>query len=506
VDQPRRVQAALPRRVVPAALLAALLAATACGTRVERPRAAPVLPSVPGAADGPVTEPAPGDDTAAPPATTETTAAGGAAAPAPIARPGRAAGSAGPAASPTTAPAGAPRSTSAAVAPPKASEQRSAPSAKALPPPVGETPPGKKSPAIFANVGTHSGVGGATLFPVVQGVQVWVQHINARGGLNGHEVKLILFDDGGDPARHRAQVQEAIERHKAIAFLGNTEVLSGRGSVEYLTQKRVPVVGMDTGEPWAYQSPMYFPQSSAGDALTYTFVASIAQLMVPAGKKKLGTLVCAEAQICTDADRIFGDNAPKLGFDHVYRAKASLTQPDFTAECLAARNAGVEVFFIMLVTNTTQRAAASCARQGYRPNFATASAIVADRLKDDPNFDGLVAPSQVFPWYQTGTPATDEYQQAMRTFGKDVAPGAAPPVGWAAGKLMERAAANLPEPPTSAAILEGLWALKADTLGGITAPLTFVRDQPPTPVSCWFNMAIRDGAWVSPDGFRMHCR
>lgn len=487
-----------------------LLAASGCGTRVERSSATPAAtsaPASPAAVTGP--EPSRSVRTAAPNSATGGTPVpsveGGAAAAAGSANPvspGRAGGTS----KSTTTTASASKTAAAAAATPAPR-----PSPAAAPPPAGDTGRGregttKKSPAIFANVGTHSGVGGATLFPVVQGVQVWVQRINAAGGLNGHEVKLLLFDDGGDPARHRAQVQEAIERHKAIAFLGNTEVLSGRGSVEYLTQKRVPVVGMDTGEPWAYESPMYFPQSSAGDALTYTFVASTAQLMVPAGKTKLGTLVCHEAQICTDADRIFADAAPKLGFEHAYRGKASLAQPDFTAECLAARNAGVEVFFIMLVTNTTQRAAASCARQGYRPNFATASAIVADRLKDDPNFEGLVAPSQVFPWYQTGTPATDEYQQAMRTYGKDVVPGAAAPVGWVAGKLMERAAANLPEPPTSAAILEGLWSLKADTLGGITAPLTFVRDRPPTPISCWFNMAIRKGAWVSPDRFRMHCR
>ena len=160
----------------------------------------------------------------------------------------------------------------------------------------------------------------------------------------------------------------------------------------------------------------------------------------------------------------------------------------------------------MLVTNTTQRTAASCVRQGFRPIFATASAIAADRLKDDPNFEGLVAPTQVFPWFQSGTPGTDEYQAAMRTFGRDVELSAAVPVGWTAGKLMERAGAHLPEPPTSVAVLDGLWSLTGDTLGGITAPLTFVRDKPPAPVSCWFDMAVRQGRWVSPDGFRMHCR
>src|SRR5438105_5005424 len=61
------------------------------------------------------------------------------------------------------------------------------------------------TPAVVATVGTTSGTLGATLLPVLQGFQVWVQQINQRGGVHGHRVRLITFDDGGDPARHRAQ-------------------------------------------------------------------------------------------------------------------------------------------------------------------------------------------------------------------------------------------------------------------------------------------------------------
>ena len=42
---------------------------------------------------------------------------------------------------------------------------------------------------------------------------------------------------------------------------------------------------------------------------------------------------------------------------------------------------------------------------------------MAEHFKNDPNLDGVVVPSISFPWFQSGTPATDEYQQVMRTFG-----------------------------------------------------------------------------------------
>ena len=358
---------------------------------------------------------------------------------------------------------------------------------------------------MVASVGTYSGPAASSIFPMTQGAQVWVTHINKKGGLNGHQVKYVIFDDGADPARHRAQVQEAIERHGAIAFLVNGDAIAGQSSVEYITRKRVPVVGLDTGEQWAYQSPMYFPQATSGHPQIYSIIAGAAQQAIPSGKVKLGTLVCAEAQLCRDGDRIFGQSAKALGFDHVYRGTASIAQPDFTAECLSAARAGVEALIVVLDQNSSARIGASCARQNFRPAYFIPGPVVADRMKDDPNLEGIGAASQVFPYFQTGTPATDEFSAAMRESGKSVAPGVGPAVGWVGGKLLERAAANLPDPPTSEAILTGLWSIHNDTLGGLTHPLTFVRDQTAPQIACWFNIVTSNGRWTSPDGYELRC-
>lgn len=363
-----------------------------------------------------------------------------------------------------------------------------------------------RSPVLLASVGTLSGPGGTVLGPIVQGAQVWVKWINVQGGLNGHPVKLLTFDDGGDPARHRSQVQQAVEKEKVHAFFVNTEGLTGESSVDYIDQHRVPVVGTETATPWAYRSPMYFTQGSTGDAAAFGVLAAVAEQAVPQGKKKLATITCVEAAICEASDRIFATGAKDLGFTTVYRARVSLAQPDFTAECLNARSAGAEVFMVIMDVNSMSRLAAACTRQNYKPLFGTGSAIIADRLKDDPNLAGMVAGTNVFPSFQSGTPATDEYQQAMKHFGGGKALGEGPPLGWTAGKLLQRATANLPEPPSSEAILQGLWTIQGDSLGGLTAPLTFVKDQPIKPNPCWFTIGVAEGRWTSPNNFRQQCR
>ena len=378
-----------------------------------------------------------------------------------------------------------------------------------IPAPDGASPgaasSGSNSPIVIGHVGTLSGPIGSVEKHVLFGVQAWTKGINQRGGLNGHQVRLLVYDDGFDPARHRAQVQEAVERQKVIAFVGNTEGPTGGSGADYTTQKRVPVVGTDGATPWSYNSAMYFPQMTSGYAFYEAAVFSTGQQMAGRGKAKLATTVCAEAQPCADAEQAFRKYAAEAGLNYVSNSRASLAAPDYTADCLKARNAGAEIYWLGLDPSSIGRFAASCARQGYRPIFGTIGSIQTDLMAKDPNLDGMVAMSSVFPYFQTGTPATDEFQRVLTEAGVPK-PGIAEATGWVAAKLFERAAAKMPEPPSSPAVLEGLWSISNESLGGLTHPLSFIRERPTEPRRCWFDMTIKNHAWVSPDGYKLHCK
>ena len=493
--------------------VATLVAGGGCGTRVEREAASGVsqaasqesLPKVDGAGQE-LAPPTPPSSLPAPVAgqTGDVPTATGAGAVRPSAAPtGKApmAGGTRGSAQPATAAGGRPSSGGAAAGGAKTAPQGPTPTA-----PVPAAPRGRLSPVVLASVGNYSGPVGVNAVPVVQGAQVWVSYVNQAGGLNGHPVELVIYDDAGDPARHRAQTQEAIERRGAIAFLAQVSPLTEKQSVEYVNSKRVPVIGSETGGQYFYESPMHFPQASTGQAMYEAVIRGVAGQTIPSNKKKLGLLTCAEADVCKDANKAWTTLGPTVGFDVVYKATSSIAQPDFTAECLNARSAGAEVILVGMDANSIRRIASACNRQSYRPVFATLAMIIQDNMTDDPNLDGMVAGSPAFPWFQTGTKATDEYRSALDKFGgKRITAGGGPPLGWVAGKLLEVAGKNMPEPPTSAAILQGLWSVKGDTLGNLTQPLTFVENRPAPQKACWFNIQIKNKAWISPDGYQLHC-
>ena len=370
----------------------------------------------------------------------------------------------------------------------------------------GPSPQQAGSPIKLGHVNTLSGPTGAVFGSILEGVQLWAKAVNARGGVNGHPVQILAADNGGDPARHKSAIQALVERHGVVAFLGNVETLSGPTGREYLEAKQIPVIGMSGGEPWAYQSPMYFPQMSVGPLLTATAYASAGTQAVPMGKEKLGIAACTEVQLCRDFAAAASRIAPRWGFKPVYDATISLAQPDFTAECIAARNAEVETFIVAADNNTIRRVAASCARQAFTPLFSAPAVAVLDDMKNDPNLkDNFVSATSTFPYFQNNTPATAEFADAKKKFGSQLKYSDGLSSAWAAGKIFEKAAVRIPEPPTSAAILQGLWAIKNDTFGGITAPITYNQGRPATPAFCWFNLALQKGAWTSEGGFVQRC-
>jgi branched-chain amino acid transport system substrate-binding protein len=363
---------------------------------------------------------------------------------------------------------------------------------------------GPKSPIVIGNVSTIAGVAGAVQAPAVAAIKAWVSQVNARGGIGGHLIQLIAQDDGNDPSRDEAEVKDLVENQHVLAFVGNQAALSlSAATISYLEQKQVPVVGSDVTRPDEFQSSMYFPQSTLdANHLVWGTLVDAKRL---SGKTKFGAFVCRESPGCSgQAQEMFNQGwAKAAGLSPAYRADVSSAQPDFTAECLGARNAGVEILDVVADDATLVRAERSCARQGYHPFFTEGTQSGADHEAADMPGETMSLTEFVFPWIENDTPATAEYQKAQRDSGFLTGPSAS--VGWAAGKLFEKAAANIGEPPSRQNLLQALWAMKGETLGGLTK-VAFNQGGKPTIGDCWFTVLLTGGKWTMPHGGQMTCQ
>jgi branched-chain amino acid transport system substrate-binding protein len=361
---------------------------------------------------------------------------------------------------------------------------------------------GPLAPIAVGNVGTFSGPIGGTTASAATMAQIWAQWTNAHGGIAGHPVQLFSADDGADPAKSSALVRDMVENKHVIAFIANMVPFTADASLAYLEQKHIPVIGGDMASAGWTQSPVMFPVGT-------TFLQIIEATLKSAHEanaSKIGVLYCIEAATCDLQNRHINETAATYGDQVVYTGRISLTQPDFTAECLGAQQAGAQAIWVGAESNTAERIAASCTRQNYHPIYMTDSVAVTTREAQVPAFEGFLAPSATFPWVVTGgTPEIDAYSQSIQQYAPGLERSGATAITWASGELLRKVAAGMGAQPSSDVIFDGLWALRGETVGGLTPPLTFAAHQPTPPITCYFLMRINGGRWTAPYGAEHRC-
>lgn len=359
------------------------------------------------------------------------------------------------------------------------------------------------SPVKIGHVGTYSGIVGAIFAGGQQMAQAWAQDVNTRGGLNGHPVEIITVDDGGDPARAQSQVRDLVENRGVIAFVGNLTVFTTQAYQDYVQQNRIPVVGGTLYQPGWWEVPMLFPHGGFLDSI----LVGLADQAVRRGGPNIAALSCVEAYACRRTGEVMrGGAADQVGGTLVYDAEVSITQPNFTRECLSAQDAGAQAIVVAADVNSISRLARDCTSQGYDPLLLTASLAATDAAKQDPNLEGMVVATSVFPWTATDTSAAKAHLDVLKRYAPNVSPGGSTSQVWAAAKLLEAASANLPEDPTSEDIISGLYALSDDfTNEDLSPALNFVEDGPAPKSQCYSVLILQGGQFQAINGSEFTC-
>jgi branched-chain amino acid transport system substrate-binding protein len=329
---------------------------------------------------------------------------------------------------------------------------------------------GKKSEILFGSFGAESGVLGAVSGPAPPAIRAWAAYINAKGGINGHPVRVILGDDNADPSRTLAIVRQMVERDKVIAFF-NDYSFTLSAATKYLEEKQIPVVGTIGGDVVGDHSSMVFhPLVGPDKGQAWGFLLTIA---TQTDKKKLALIYCREANTCSVQMQSFKKLLPWNGLASVYEAQVSLAQPDYTAEMLQAQRAGAEVIVSLVDSASVARLAQSAHRQGYNPIFSGTYNLNQDLIyAGGKDVEGLILTSRTPPW--DSSPKMQFYRDAMDRYQPKAYRGDLGGGVFVVGKLIEeKIAPFIHEPPSTAQILEGLYALSNEKLGGLLPGVGF---------------------------------
>jgi branched-chain amino acid transport system substrate-binding protein len=353
----------------------------------------------------------------------------------------------------------------------------------------------------LGSIGIGSGPLGYVTQPIRDASKAWVASVNSRGGVNGHPVRLLFGDDGADPARALALAKRFVEQDKVQAMFGLHMPTTEQAIVPYLIDKRIPTVGTCNCNPASDDNPLAFnvgPGPTAGFAWEH-----LLSVLGQTDAKKIAVLYCREATTCDVVYKNMRQFTDKLGVEIVQGSQVSLAQPDYTAEVLAARNAGAQGIIGVVENQSAVRILRAARRQGWDVPVGSQHSVMDDRMLALPDAKGLLG-AVITADYQTH-PGFEEYRQAMARLPGSIK-GNTGSIQWAAGLMLEKASARLGDTVTPGDIMEGLYGLRDETLGGLIPPTTYKRGVAHKEANlCAIPIVIGDGRFDFPKGPEFRC-
>ena len=349
-----------------------------------------------------------------------------------------------------------------------------------------------------------SGSNASSITTMTNILTAWSQSVNTSGGISGHPVQLFTTDDSQNPGTALSAVTKMVQQDGVIAIVDLSNVDSAFSS--FITSSKVPVVGGNLDSDLFTQNPYFFTAGGTTNGIPAGIVAAAKTAKVA----KLGVMYCQGVPICAELPPALKALGAPAGVSVSYSGAIANAAPNYTAPCLAAQQSGANGLFIASGPPQTLAVAESCTAQGYKPTYIAAESSLANSMLSNSSIDGAVGEITNLSASDTSNPEIAAMRQALNTYkpgllsSADFNPGSS--MVWAAGLLFQAAAkaGNLGDNPTPADVLNGLYALKGETLGGLTAPLTYTKGKP-TSLPCWFYYKVVNGQFTTPFGNSASC-
>jgi branched-chain amino acid transport system substrate-binding protein len=367
---------------------------------------------------------------------------------------------------------------------------------------VGTGVAGASTPSTWTigAVGTYGGPFASSLGQAKNALEAWVSATNAAGGIDGHKVKAIIMDDGADPGTSSADVHQLIEQDHVIAIVGEYSVLDSVWA-SYAEAQGVPVIGAVQFNTTFGSNPDFFPAGTTTGPYNYGQVSLAEKL----GTKKTGLVSVTTTGASNATVNFYKYWVPKLGMTLAYNGTISQTGTNFTANCVAAQQAGVQSWYVGATEANDLTINANCAQQGFKPINITNGYSVSPNWLGTPGSNGTYIIDSVSPM-TNNAPGDKAFVKAMKKYQPGVSYGMGAKLVWSSGQLFAAAAnaAHLGNSPTPAEVTAGLYDLHGVTLGGIAPPLTFTKGQGHN-IDCWFTGRIQNNKFTAPNGQKLTC-
>jgi ABC-type branched-subunit amino acid transport system substrate-binding protein len=328
---------------------------------------------------------------------------------------------------------------------------------------------------VIGLTGALTGPPSSTYAPAVEGLRLYIDRVNASGGVNGKQVRLVIQDDSAEPSKAAANAKKLITQDNAVLLINATLSTTYAPVTAEAKRAGVPLVfasGVCPKEVYPPADPLQF--CTTAYAATYDSRATLGFVKETA-KEPVRLGLAAMAIPLSRAEMDFAESqAPALGMTVVDKEVIPPPTPDYMPFATKLKDANTNWVFSWAPWVTQVRTLEALRRLGWNGSYIAWSHLEAEselaRLKD-PSFY-VVGANALF---QDARPIHHEIDEAAKKANAGY-PGNQMAEGWIAGMVIEAALRNAGWPTDAAKVRAALETVKVDTKGLRGGPIEWTKD------------------------------
>ena len=315
----------------------------------------------------------------------------------------------------------------------------------------------------------------STYAPAIEALRIYVDRLNAAGGVNGKKIKLAIEDDSAQPSKAAANAKKILSEDSPILLINAS-----------LSSTYAPVIAeaKNAAVPLMFSSSVcpkdVYPPAQAGEFCTTAFAATYdsraaLSFIKETAKEPVKIGFAAMAIPLSRAEIDFAEGqAPSLGMTAVDKEVIPPPTADYTPFASKLNEAGANWVFSWAPWVTQVRTFEALRRLGWSGDYITWAHLEAEnelkRIKDPQLY--VFGANALF---EDALPIQKEITDAVKQAG-----GKYPPdemtEGWIAGMVLEAALKGAGADATPAKVQASMQNLKVDVKGLRGGPIEWTAD------------------------------